>query len=91
MVTATGLLAVQSGDVAPHGLTSFNSTYDIHTKFNGDLICRFDVMISALPQDSIYYSTNSHQIWGEYSQIISDELLFSICNIPPSCDIHYTR
>jgi len=31
----------------------FSPTYDIdiHTKFNGDLICRFDVMISALLQD----------------------------------------
>jgi len=34
-----------------NGLTCFNLTYDIHTKFHGDLICRFDVMISTPLQD----------------------------------------
>jgi len=34
-----------------NGSTSFNPTHDIHTKFHGDQICRFDVMISSLLQD----------------------------------------
>ena len=34
-----------------NGLTSFNPTNDIHTEFHRHLICRFDVMISALLRD----------------------------------------
>jgi len=58
MVTVTGLLklAKQSGatwQMRLNGPTSYNPTYDIHTKFQRDLIFHFNIMISAKSQDKI--------------------------------------
>jgi len=54
VVTETGKAIWECGAIWQIWLndqTSTNLIYDIHTKFNGELTCPFDVMISALLQD----------------------------------------
>jgi len=72
-VTETGKSIWECGatwQIQLNGLTSSNPTYDIHTKFHGDLICRFDITISALMQDYWKRTTPRHVYGGSFYIII---------------------
>jgi len=84
-VTETGKVIWECGAtwrIWLNSLTCINPTYDTHTKFHGDLICHFDVMIGALLQD-YRKMTYPMWIWGW------GLLYYYIC--PQQSDVHIKR